>query len=66
MQGGRKDRDKELPIDGYEYDWISTTWRRMLSSFGKAGRGKAIKQAMNRRARRRHNQEIHTDDCNQD
>lgn len=58
-QSGRSDRDKEPSIDGYEYDWISIKWRRMICSFKKAGRGKSIKQAMNKRARRRHKQEIH-------
>lgn len=57
IHSGGRDRDKETPIDGYEVDWISTKWRRMISSFGKAGRGKAIKTAMNKRARRRHRQE---------
>ena len=61
-QGGQADRQKEKPIDGYEYDWISTKWRRMISSFGKAGRGKYIKQRLSRRARRRSNMEKY-DDC---
>ncbi len=56
-QGGGRDRAKEKTIDGYEYDWISTRWRRMICSFNKAGRGKYIKQRLNRRARRRSNME---------
>ncbi len=61
-QGGQPDRSKGTPVDGYEYDWISTRWRRMISSFNKPGRGKYIKQRLNRRARRRSNMERY-DDC---
>lgn len=60
-QGGGRDRAKEKTIDGYEYDWISTRWRRMINSFNRAGRGKYIKQRLNRRARRRQRQEMHDD-----
>ncbi len=56
-QGGQPDRSKGQPVDGYELDWISTRWRRMISSFNKAGRGKYIKQRLNRRARRHSNME---------
>ena len=58
MMSGGPDRSKEPTIDGDEYDWINTTWRRMVCSFNKAGRGKAIKSAMSRRARRKTKQEI--------
>jgi hypothetical protein len=45
---------KERPINGDEEDWCSRRWRRLLRVFdNRTGLGKAVKRAMNRRARRK-------------
>jgi hypothetical protein len=60
-QGGGTQRDKEATVDGYERDWVSTRWRKVVSSLHKAGAGKYIKTKMNRRARRASNMERYDD-----
>ena len=44
---------KEPAINGDEHDW-TTGWRKLLKVFeNNTGLGKAVKRAMNKRARRR-------------
>lgn len=42
--------------NGWEYDWVSKHWRRLLH--WRPGQGRAIKAALSRRARRRAKEEL--------
>jgi hypothetical protein len=43
-------------IDGWEWDWVSIGWRRVMN--WKPGEGKRIKRKMNKRARRKAKMEL--------
>ena len=46
--------NKEPPRNGYEHDWCSRKWRRLLGVLqAHSGLGKSVKRAMNKRFRRR-------------
>lgn len=50
---------KERPKDADEADWVAKNWRRALCLFrNNAGLGKKVKRRMNKRFRRRGDEQI--------